>query len=75
MPHLGSNTIRALYDVSVGGPPVGYQCQIKCYESFTETKPCLRVVRTLRGMKTHQRVVHGVTEQSEFNFEEIKATV
>jgi hypothetical protein len=35
---------------------------------------CFRVTRTLAGMRTHQRIVHGIKLQQGFQFERIEAT-
>jgi hypothetical protein len=80
MPFLNSQTIRPLYDVHDGGPPLGFRCM--CHWQ-PEQKPddrkafaiqCYRVTRTLRGMVQHQRMVHGLKQQQEFNFESIAQT-
>lgn len=78
MPFLDSNTIRPLYDVKDGGPPKGFECQFqgghgyKC--NHPDCIPCGRVTRTLPGMRAHQRIVHGVKPQTEFQFSDIIAT-
>ena len=85
MPHLESQTIRPLYDVHDGGPPVGFQCKLKPttleqYGTWTKKNgkcsrlSCNKVTRTLAGMRIHQRIVHGITLQQEFRFERIEAT-
>jgi len=79
MPHLESQTIRPLYDVHDGGPPVGYRCIFGSWTNNTFHKHdgvlgCNRVTRTLAGMRTHQRIVHGIKLQQEFQFECIEAT-
>jgi hypothetical protein len=78
MPHLGSNTIRALYDVSVGGKPTAYQCQVELLpnEPYRNSHDkCHKVTRTYRGMVMHQRLKHGIEQQGSFDFGEIKATI
>lgn len=81
MPFLDSDLIRPLYDVHDGGPPRGYQCLVSCpcgqilvpkYDHVHGD--CLRVTRTLRGMISHQRIVHGITQQPEFNYFGVEPT-
>ena len=76
MPFLDSPTIRPLYDVMDGGPPRGYVCQLRKNEgpNIDYSIECNRVTRTLRGMIAHQRIVHGIRQQQEFNFEEVRPT-
>lgn len=74
MPFLDDGTIRALYDVHDGGPPLGFRC--KCRSSMlngngNDIVVCTRVTRTLNGMRMHQQRVHGIKPQMEINFEEI----
>jgi hypothetical protein len=80
MPFLDSATIRPLYDVHDGGPPKGFVCLAE--PCITETLVylkgnqiiCGRVTRTLNGMRSHQRIVHGITSQQEFQFGSVQAT-
>lgn len=87
MPHLDSSTIRPLYDVHDGGPPVGFRCRLSQHdisrnldkrafdlEHDAVEYPCGRVTRTLAGMRTHQRIVHGIKLQQEFQFETVLPT-
>lgn len=79
MPFLDSPTIRPLYDVHDGGPPLGFRCMINQCQTSTVTPnnencshgKCGRVTRTLRGMVQHQRMIHGIKQQQEFNFESL----
>jgi hypothetical protein len=71
VPHLDSSTIRPLYDVHDGGPPVGFRCCLQ--DNSPYTRLCNRVTRTLAGMRSHQRIVHGIKLQQEFQFEPVKA--
>jgi hypothetical protein len=77
MPFLDSHTIRPLYDVHDGGPPVGFRCCLggrgdsQTHKLWTA---CNRVTRTLAGMRTHQRIVHGIKQQQEFHFETVLPT-
>jgi hypothetical protein len=85
-PFLDSPTIRPLYDVHDGGPPLGFRCQLFLGGKATKQPgdngdgwdcrsgswPCKRVTRTLRGMVQHQRMVHGIKQQQEFNFEALE---
>lgn len=79
MPHLDSELIRPLYDVRDGGKPKGFRCMLSiCCPKDQQgcIHPhwyCERVTRTLSGMRTHQRIVHGIKVQSEFNFNTVKA--
>ena len=79
MPFLDSQTIRPLYDVKDGGPPVGFRCQFRGGHSYDcghpDCVPCARVTRTLAGMRSHQRIVHGIKLQQELCFDSVKATV
>lgn len=88
MPHLDSSIIRPLYDVHDGGPPKGFQCQCSKHDTggnllkrAIDVKvgggewPCARVTRTLAGMRTHQRIVHGIKIQQEFQFEAVNPTI
>jgi hypothetical protein len=86
-PFLDSPTIRPLYDVHDGGPPVGFRCMIFVSEAHAVEPSngkrnrattacdtnCARVTRTLAGMRAHQRIVHGIKQQQEFQFERIEA--
>ena len=81
MPFLDSSTIRPLYDVHDGGPPLGFRCMHG--QNFEPMPPgknneflriCDRVTRTLRGMVQHQRMVHGIKQHTEFNFDTIQRT-
>jgi len=76
MPFLDSPTIRPLYDVRDGGPPVGFKCML-VFEPKRKNDlyyvPCCRVTRTLAGMRTHQRIVHGIKPQQELNFDSVQA--
>jgi len=74
MPFLDSPTIRPLYDVHDGGPPLGFRCMQLSHNCLPPDchSPCQRVTRTLRGMVQHQRMVHGIKQQQEFNFEAIE---
>jgi hypothetical protein len=74
MPFLDSSIIRPLYDVHEGGRPKGYHCEL-CHlmDDGSCNTPCHRVTRTLAGMRTHQRIVHGIKQQQEFNFEPISS--
>jgi len=73
MPFLDSPTIRPLYDVHDGGPPLGFRCKLDTGTNLRnngeQDYACNRVTRTLRGMVQHQRIVHGIKQQQEFNFE------
>lgn len=75
MPFLDSQTIRPLYDVHQGGPPVGFRCMYcwQCKEVChkIDRRECGRVVRTLAGMRSHQRIVHGIKLQQEFQFDRL----
>jgi len=74
MPFLDSPTIRPLYDVHDGGPPVGFRCHIPLGTGYDEAKDrCHRVTRTLAGMRAHQRIVHGIKVQQEFKFDTVQA--
>jgi len=66
MPFLDSPTIRPLYDVHNGGPPLGFRCKLDANQldmSFIHVdkngRHCAKVTRTLRGMVQHQRMVHA----------------
>jgi hypothetical protein len=76
MPHLDSDTIRPLYDVHDGGPPKGFECKI-CLRQPAKFygRAHGRVTRTLAGMRTHQRIVHGIKQQEEFNFSGIQGNL
>ena len=80
MPLLESQTIRPLYDVHTGGPPVGFRCMLfqgkttAHWNGQSGSWPCARVTRTLAGMRTHQCIVHGIKLQQEFRFGSIEAT-
>ena len=81
MPFLDSSTIRPLYDVHDGGPPLGFRCWLTPWDSGSRNGDnknlhtvCGRVTRSLRGMVQHQRMVHGIRQQAEFNFESIAQT-
>jgi hypothetical protein len=76
MPFLDSQTIRPLYDVHDGGPPVGYRCRLitNANGHLLKNGRCDRVTRTLNGMRSHQRIVHGIRLQQEFQFDRIQAT-
>ena len=59
---------RPLYDVHDGGPPVGYRCMEcakSCHYRGNKVIQEGRVTRTLAGMRTHQRIVHGIKLQQE----------
>jgi len=80
MPFLDSPTIRPLYDVRDGGPPVGFRCMLNAHEKRAwaihwshKQEHCNRVTRTLAGMRTHQRIVHGIKPQQELNFDSVQA--
>ena len=60
-PFLTSSTIHALYDVTIGGPPRAYQCQLE--DSGHPGNQCLKVCQTLGGMISHQYQVHSFTPQ------------
>ncbi len=85
MPFLDSPIIRPLYDVHAGGQPMGFRCMyskndkeyndpIKTADMQVSLIECSRVTRTLAGMRTHQRIVHGIKQQQEFNFETVLPT-
>jgi hypothetical protein len=79
MPFLDSSIIRPLYDVRDGGPPVGFVCcftppKRKRYKKVWTPEVC-KVTRTLAGMRTHQRIVHGIRQQQEFQFESVNPTL
>jgi hypothetical protein len=77
MPFLDSATIRPLYDVYNGGPPVGYRCNlmdVRRRPAVRYGSCCNRVTRTLNGMRSHQRIVHGIRLQQEFQFGSVQAT-
>jgi len=81
MPFLDSPTIRPLYDVHNGGPPLGFRCKLDAnqldnvvYHVDKNGRHCAKVTRTLRGMVQHQRMVHGIKQQAEFNFETVLPT-
>lgn len=74
MPFLDDGTIRALYDVNDGGPPLGYYClyvDVCTPKSVHDIKNCRKVTRTLNGMRMHQQRVHGIKPQMEISFENI----
>jgi hypothetical protein len=73
MPFLDSPTVRPLYDHRAGGPPKAYQCRIRDIRNM-HSDLCGRIVRTLNGMRAHQRIVHGIKQQQEFNFESVNPT-
>lgn len=74
-PFLDSPTIRPLYDVHDGGPPLGFRCQLHFtvdpWVKDFQVRDCAKVTRTLRGMVQHQRMIHGIRQQQEFDFETI----
>ena len=66
----GTETIRWLFDLEVGGKPAAFLCLL--YEhpfhkvtpgTFMSKGGCGKVTRTLSGMKAHQKAVHGFKAQ------------
>lgn len=67
---MKSDTVRWLIDAENGGPPKAFLCILagssKTNEpTVAEFYPCGVVTRTLRGMHSHQRSVHGFKAQKE----------
>lgn len=66
---IQSETIRFLFDPLVGGPPRAFECRLDV--DVEEECPCGgeqvcgKITKTLRGMRTHQLLVHGFKPQSE----------
>lgn len=56
-----------LYDHKDGGPPLGFRCNAHANpETFPRFgKPCVRVLRTERGMIAHLWSVHKIKRQLE----------
>jgi len=62
-----SETITYLYDPLVSGPPRAYECKIETpavRAGVKGTDTCGMVTRTLSGMRSHQRSVHGFVPQA-----------
>lgn len=58
---MTSETIRWLVDAADGGPPRAFECKLA--DGKPSGKACGAVTRTLRGMRSHQRSVHGFRAQ------------
>lgn len=68
-PHV-SDYYTPLYDNERGGPPRAFRCEQNIYPKESalhrgNSQPCTRVTRTLSGMKSHLRSVHGIVFQLE----------
>jgi hypothetical protein len=70
-----SDVMRALYDVTDGGPPRGFECRLFDYpNTLVLNRPCGHVTRTERGMRMHQARVHRFVVQP-LLFAEARPTV
>ena len=61
---MTSETIRALSDMANGGPARAFECLLPDFRTCKPDKLCGFVSRTLRGMRSHQRSVHGFRPQA-----------
>jgi hypothetical protein len=68
---VNSDTVRWLVDAENGGPPRAFECLAKLglgswhFYKDGSGVPCGRVTKTLSGMRSHQRVVHGFKAQAD----------
>jgi len=77
MAFLDSDTIRPVYDVHDGGPPVGFRCMLQgptIKEAPSRHWVCERLFPTMRGMRQHQRLAHKVKPQADLVFGPVRPT-
>jgi hypothetical protein len=70
---IQSDIMTYLYDPLVGGPPRAYECKIETPAIRAGVRGsgiCGAVTRTLSGMRSHQRSVHGFTPQAKLPIKE-----
>jgi hypothetical protein len=76
---IQSETMRFLFDPLTGGPPRAYECKL-CPDAkisdvelgrITAIKVYPRTVtKSLRGMRMHQKLIHGFEPQGKLPIEE-----